>query len=77
MKIHSMKLANAIKIGASEEFFLERSKFEIELQANALIRVIDKRAITKEELSRECWTSLYNVIWFKEDKESEPVKSKK
>lgn len=77
MKIHSMKLAYAIKIGPSEEFFLDSAKFDIELHGNSLVKVIDKRATTKEALSRECWTSLYNVIWFKEDVASEPTKSKK
>jgi hypothetical protein len=63
-KITMMKLANSVKAG-SEELFLDGRKFDMELVDHVKVLVRNKHS------GEECYTTLFNVCWWKEEEAAE------
>jgi hypothetical protein len=55
-----VKLANAVKIGTTEELFIDGKRFELSLHDNIYVRIFDPKT------SDETFTTVFNVIYLKQ-----------
>ena len=68
MKIKCIKLHNSVRIGnKGEESYLDDSRFDIMLDG-VVVKIRDKHTL------EEVCTSLFNTVWYKEDKEAKKDK---
>lgn len=61
IKVKSLKLANSIKCGATEETFLTNKRFDIKFRDSV---VIECRDLKRDDV---VCTSIFNAAWWVED----------